>query len=194
MLVQGTSETATKISLAGSKLLAEMEVSVNSEHMVKENEEIKGIKTHDVGDGGLTVGYGYYIKGGLSNTTEIKRLKDDYGIVVEEGKMVEIDKVLKLYQDTLIQYESRAQNYVDSRGLNPSQHEFDALVIKVYNGAHYDVMDAFGDKSLNDAQALEKALEKYRTFGGWSDNGEGWTNRLRNLINLYRHADYTKLY
>jgi hypothetical protein len=55
-------------------------------------------------------------------------------------------------------------------------------------------MDAFGDESLNEAQALDKALETYRTFETWDIHGSGWTNRLRNIINLYRHDDYTKLY
>jgi RHS repeat-associated protein len=185
---------ASKISLDGLNLLAEMEVGTNSEYMIKENGEIKGIVTHDVGDGGLTVGYGYYIKGGVNNTEEINRLKNEYGIAVEEGVMVDIDKVSKLYYDSIITYENRAKNYINARGLKPSQHEFDALVIQAYNGNHYDVMDAFADKSLNDTQALEKALEKYRTFELWNDYENGWTNRLRNVINLYRHEDYTKLY
>ncbi len=171
-----------------------MEVGLNSKYMVKENRDLKGIITHDVGDGGLTVGYGYYIKGGLNNTEKINHLKNEYGIVVQEGVMVDIDKVAKLYADSLTTYEDLAKDYVNSRGLKPSQHEFDALVIQVYNGAYYDVMDAFGDESLNEAQALDKALETYRTFETWDIHGSGWTNRLRNIINLYRHDDYTKLY
>jgi len=80
------------------------------------------------------------------------------------------------------------------RGIIPSQHEFDALVIQSYNGAYSDVMDAFGDKSLDDDQALEKALQTYREFKTWDIHGDGWTNRINNTINLYRHGDYTKLY
>jgi len=183
-----------EISLDGLKLLAEMEVNSNSNHMVKEEGELKGIITHDVGDGGLTVGYGFYIKDGMNNTSVINRLKNEYGIIVQEGVMVDIDKVLKLYYESIKTYEDRAKGYINDRGISPTQHEFDALVIQAYNGTYYDVMDAFGDKSLNDAQALEKALQTYRTFKTWNVHGNGWTNRLRNIINLYRHGDYTKLY
>ena len=183
-----------KISLAGLKLLAEMEVSSNSRYMVKENGELKGIITHDVGDGGLTIGYGFYIKGGMSNTSEINRLKNEYGIIVQEGIAVDIDKVLKLYYESIIAYEDRAKGYINESGINPKQHEFDALVIQAYNGTYYDVMTAFGDESLNDAQALEKTLQTYRTFKTWDVHGNGWTNRLKNIINLYRHGDYTKMY
>ena len=191
---KGTGNVATEMSVDGANLLAQMEVNQNSKYMVKEGGVIKGIITHDVGDGGLTVGYGYYIKGGLSNTEEIKRLKNEYGIIVEEGKMVDIDKVTKLYSDSLGTYESLAQDYIKSRGLKPKQHEFDALVIQCYNGAYYSVMDAFGDSSLNDAQALDKALETYKKLSGWDKFGNGWTKRLDNVIHLYRHNDYNKTY
>lgn len=66
--------------------------------------------------------------------------------------------------------------------------------MQCYNGAHYEVVDAFRDMSLSDSEALEKALEKYKTFRGWDKYKNGWRNRLNNLINFYRHGNYNKLY
>jgi hypothetical protein len=183
-----------KMTPKGLQLLADMEVNTNSKYMVREDQKIKGIITHDVGDGGLTVGYGFYIKGGMSNTDEINRLKDEYEIIVKEGTVVDIDKILNLYQESIKKHEDRAKEYVKARGLSPNKHEFDALVIQAYNGTHYYVMDAFGDANLSDDQALEEALQTYCTFGNWELYKNGWTNRLRNIINLYRHGEYTKLY
>ena len=62
------------------------------------------------------------------------------------------------------------------------------------DGAYYSVMDAFGDSSLTDAQALAKALETYKKLSGWDKFGNGWTKRLDNVIHLYRHNDYNKAY
>ena len=103
----GISLDAMKLSDKGAQLLADLEGGdlIDPGYIQRDsNNDMLAIKNRDIGDGGITVGYGTFIPHGSAGNAKRQMLLDTYGIDATINVWVPRDKVLKLYKDEQVGY------------------------------------------------------------------------------------------
>ena len=188
-----TTYNSMKLSDAGAKLLAEMEVPVKDNLIKRDsNGNVNAIKNHDVGDGGITVGYGTYVKYG--NAEKQRELKDKYGIdATTLDEWVPIDVCIRLFKESLASYEDTVNTWAKTNNVTLKQNQFDALTLQAYNGWYIKIADAF-TSGKPEEEMVQAILDVYRTFQDWETYKNGWENRIRCEVKVFLYGDYKKNY
>ena len=185
------------ISDKGLSLLAHYEVYDHAKF--DEHGNVVSIKNVDVGDGCYTVGFGNTIK--KTDKDTIEEYKEKYGVdVTNLDDYVDIETCLQIYNDHKNYYIDKVNGLLDRVGYNPSQNEYDALCIAVYNRpvlADKDhALDILLRDNVTDRELWEKTImEDYKNGNSahnWEINNKGWRNRTLDEIELFFDADYKR--
>jgi|GEM_PF-7086471 len=197
---------ATSIDIAsggfgkdGYQLLIELELGTN---LSKYNYirldsvgNISHIRNHDVGDGGITIGVGIYVKS--TNASRIKML-EELGIKWNDTtQWVPIADVEKAFKNIASKYETTIKKAIDKNNLSVSQAQYDALFLLAYNrpalfnegGAVNKLLSTNNDNKSDWRDAI---ISEYKTLNQWEKYGKGWSNRLEDTLELYFDEDYTR--
>lgn len=193
--------SSVKTSDAGLKLLIAMERPIGKKYCKYDKKgRLIAIRNADIGDGGITVGYGSYFpykKGTkqIPKSTVIK-YKKKYGINIANLKeYVPVEICEKLFREEISGKESMVRKYLyDHKYKYVKQCVFDAMVIQAYNGYYASIMNAYANDSISESKALQIALSKYRTFKNWKKYKNGWTNRLKVTSAVAKRGIYKKNY
>ena len=180
------------LSSEGARLLAEMEVPMSSKVVHRDDDgNITEIRNQDIGDGGITVGFGTYVPYGSAGDAKRRELMEKYGIDASStDQWVPIDVVLQLYADEQKEYVERA---IERQGITEvTQQQFDAIMMQVFNSNYQAMVAAYFDDSKTDEEVVQAILDVYRTFEKWDKYGAGWENRVRAQVRVFRHGEYLK--
>jgi hypothetical protein len=183
------------LSSDGARLLAEMEVPM-SRSVIQRDEDgnITAIRNHDIGDGGITVGFGTYVPYGSAGDAKRRELMDKYGIDATSTDIwIPIDVALRLYADEQTAYAERAIAAIERQGISEvTQQQFDAILMQVFNSNYSAMVAAYFDDSKTDEEVVQEILDVYRTFDDWDKYAAGWENRVRAQVRVFRHGEYLK--
>ena len=195
------SEEISGLSDKGFKFLMDYELGTNwiSADYIKIDEKgsIIEIRNHDVGDGGITVGVGIYVK--ESDVERIEMLKE-LGIIWNDiNQWVEYDTVIKAYNNISGTYMKTVDDAIERYNVEISQEQYDALFVLAYNrkaffysGGAIDKLLSVGSSNKDEWRAT--LLDEYRSLDTWDTYGEGWTNRVEDALELYFEGDYIRDY
>lgn len=183
----------TGLSENGFKLLASYEAT----SVVKDkNGNIVSIPILDIGDGVYTIGIGNTVK--KTDTKTIEEYKQKYGIdVTKVGTQVDIKTCMQIYNDHVNTYTSTVNNLLKRYNYTPTQNEYDALVIAVYNrpalASKGHALDTLLKNNNHNKDDWRTALiNEYKGLSGWSKYGKGWSNRIEDELELYFDNDYVR--
>ena len=172
----------TKISDKGAELLISLEVGV-----------IEGdkIMTKDLGDGGITIGFGTFIEHG---DDELRRYYEkEYNITIKEGEYLSRETAMKIYKDSLSDYEGVVSRFAENNGVALTQNQFDALTMQAYNRPSDSYLTPYLNDELSDEALVNQIMGVYQentTDEYYSKYGEGWRNRVSKQVDLYRYGRY----
>ena len=172
----------TKISDKGAELLISLEVGV-----------IEGdkIMTKDLGDGGITIGFGTFIEHG---DDELRRYYEkEYNITIKEGEYLSRETAMKIYKDSLSDYEGVVSHFAENNGVALTQNQFDALTMQAYNRPSDSYLTPYLNDELSDEALVNQIMGVYQentTDEYYSKYGEGWRNRVSKQVDLYRYGRY----
>ena len=197
----GVSVNSVQTSSKGLQLLIDMERPVSKKYCKYDKSgKVTAIKNADIGDGGITVGYGSYfpyVKGTkkLSSST-VNKYKKKYGIDISNlNEYVKVDICMKLFQEEISGKEAMIRNYLKKKGYSKvKQNVFDAMVIQAYNGYYETILNAYVNDNVTEKAALETALNQYSKLKGWGKYKDGWTNRLKATVRVAKRGIYKKDY
>lgn len=149
---------------------------------------ITKIRNHDVGDGGITVGMGIFVR-----ETDADRIKmlEELGIQWNDTtQWVSYDTLVQAYNNISIEYVHRVNYVIEKNNYYITQEQYDALFAMAYNrpalfsdrGA-IDYLLATGSHNMDEWR--DKIIKEYQTLDGWEKFGKGWTNRLEDELELF---------
>lgn len=184
------------ISEKGFKLLSDIEVPAGAKK--DKNGKIISIPIVDVGDDKYTVGMGNAVD--KNDTKTIAEYKRKYGVdVTKVGAQVDYDTCLRIFNDHIEEFTGTLDRMLKRNGYVPTQNEYDAMVIAVYNrpalanpGNALDTL--IKNNSHNREEWRTTILNEYKGLDLWNSKGRGWTNRINEEIELFFDGDYTKNY
>ena len=184
------------ISEKGFKLLSDIEVPAGAKK--DKNGKIISIPIVDVGDDKYTVGMGNAVD--KNDTKTIAEYKRKYGVdVTKVGAQVDYDTCLRIFNDHIEKFTGTLDRMLKRNGYVPTQNEYDAMVIAVYNrpalanpGNALDTL--IKNNSHNREEWRTTILNEYKGLDLWNSKGRGWTNRINEEIELFFDGDYTKNY
>lgn len=191
--------TITGISEKGYEFLVDLELGVswkNADYMkLDEQGNIVAIKNQAVGDGGITVGVGIYVK--ESDTERIEMLKE-LGITWNDTEQwVSYEVVTQAYNNISEKYIKIVDGILEKYNIEATQEQYDALYAMAYNrealfseGGAVDNMLLSGNNNMSDWR--NALIEEYQALGGWQKYGNGWTNRIDDELELYFKGDYIR--
>lgn len=186
------------LSEKGYYLLVDLEVGRYNSKLVRldENGNITHIKTHDVGDGGTTVGVGIYVK---STDTERIKMLSDLGIIWNDtSQWVEIEKINIAFNQISSSYNNYVLGFQESSNIKLTQQQFDALFIAAYNKPallkNNTLIELASSMNTNEQAWNDAFLLEYKQLNTWDKFGKGWTNRIKDTVELYLYGDYKKDY
>ena len=172
----------TRISDKGAELLISLEVGVF---------EGDKIMMEDLGDGGITIGFGTFIKHG---DTESKRsYEEKYNITITEGEYLSRETAMKIYKDSLSYYESEVSRFAENNGVALTQNQFDALTMQAYNRPSASYFAPYLNDELSDEALVNQIMGVYQENTNdeyYSKYAEGWRNRVSKQVDLYRYGRY----
>ena len=183
----------------GYQLLIELELGTELSKCkyIKVDEEgnIVEIKNHDVGDGGVTVGIGIFVND--SYEERISMLKDLGVTWNNTDQWVPIDIIEQAFRNISGYYEETVNTIISDYNLSVSQSQYDALFLMAYNrpalfyegGAVYTML-ASGNSNMSDWR--EALINEYKQLDGWDEFGNGWTNRIDDMLELYFYGEYDR--
>ena len=194
-LEQKTSYNISEItfSVKGFSLLADLELSGNQNNIKRDAEgRIIAIRTLDIGDGGITIGFGYFVR--YNDTENQKMLKEKYNIdATKAGEFVDVSICRELAQSALKEKEKMVKNSLRQRGIQViNQSVYDALIIQAYNAWQNYFLDYYLNESYSTEQVIQGILTYYRKLANWNKYGTGWTNRVTDQVECARYEDYVR--
>ena len=172
----------TRISEKGAELLISLEVG-----------DIEGdeIMTKDLGDGGITIGFGTFIEHG---DNELRRYYEEkYNITIKEGEYLSRDIAMKIYKDNLSDYEDVVSRFAENNGVALTQNQFDALTMQAYNRPSDAYFLPYLNNKISDEALVNQIMGVYQentTDEYYSKYAEGWRNRVSKQVDLYRYGKY----
>ena len=182
----------TKMSIEGKKLL--MEIELDTRHLVYTNKVLTGIKIVDIGDGGLTVGFGIYFP--YSTPSKKNEFEKKYGISIVKNNVVSIDLASRMFEDVIGSYEKTVVNFAKDNNITLNQHQFDALVMQAFNGwAYGEYGNPYIRQNQSAEQIINEVMKVYKARNSNYTNYEkGWRNRVTDQVNVYLYGIYKKTY
>jgi RHS repeat-associated protein len=206
---KGTGKSDYKFSLNGEELLKQIELPSSENYngksyYVYDNDgKLIGIRCQDVGDGGVTIGYGSYTS--WSDTQKLKNLKAKYGITSGMSAkelfniVVPIDDCIEMMrEETNSKTEKLINNVIKPNGIKLTQQQFDALLIHRYMVGSFDdgLEDYLKDNSGNYKRDELRGvmLDYLKGLKSWNKYGKGWTKRIDNEMNIFFNGDYRKTF
>lgn len=172
----------TSISDKGAELLISIEVG---------DFEGDKIMMEDLGDGGITIGFGTFIKHG---DNESKRsYEEKYNITITEGEYLSRETAMKIYKDSLSYYEGVVSSFAENSDVYLTQNQFDALTIQAYNRPSASYLAPYLNDELSDESLVDQIMGVYRantTDEYYSKYSDGWRNRVSKQVDLYRYGIY----
>ena len=190
----GSEQPATGVSSDGFNLLCAYEVPGAS--VYDANGNLVGLKIMDVGDGKYTLGFGITVDKG--DAAAIQYYKDTYGIdVTKVGETIKVDTCRQIYQQKEPYYKSLVDQVCKRNNFAPSQQQYDAMFVAVYNrpalASEGHALDNYLKSGANGQDAFYQSLvDEYKGLGGWSKYGEGWKNRILDEAELFSNGDYKR--
>ncbi len=153
-----------------------------SKYLIKDsNGNILGIKPHDVGDGGITVGYGHFI----SEAT----MRNDPEAYSLTQRNLSVREATDLMKRDLEHFEKQILNLMRKNDIYLVQHEFDALVLQAYNYGNVNYLtDLLKSGSRDRKKWIEVITERMEVNRGKFYNG--LMNRRYQEMDLFLYADY----
>lgn len=188
------------ISDRGYTFLVSLELGTdnwkNADYVETDKEgNITKIRNHDVGDGGITVGMGIFVR-----ETDADRIKmlEELGIQWNDTtQWVSYDTLVQAYNNISIEYVHRVNYVIEKNNYYITQEQYDALFAMAYNrpalfsdGGAIDYLLAIGSHNMDEWR--DKIIKEYQTLDGWEKFGKGWTNRLEDELELFFRGDYVR--
>lgn len=192
-------EEIAGISKKGYEFLVDLELGVdwkNADYIKLDAQgNIVSIRNQDVGDGGITVGVGIYVK--ESDMERIEML-DKLGITWNDTEQwVSYDVATQAYNNISGRYIDLVDGILKKYNVTVTQEQYDALFVMAYNrealfceGGAVAKMLSSGNNNISDWRSA--LLEEYQALGGWKDYADGWTNRIDDELELYFKGDYIR--
>lgn len=176
------SQNLSHISDAAIELLLKYETPY-SKYLIKDNDgNILGIKPYNVGDGGITVGFGHFI----SYNTMAKDL-NAYKLT---QRNLSIDEAISLLKSDLEYFETQVLNLINENEIYLTQNEFDALVLQAYNYGNIKYLTDLLKSGSRDRdewiQVITKRMEKNKGTNFYN----GLMNRRYQEVDLFLYGDY----
>ena len=171
-------------------LLVQLELSGSP--YLKQN----GVINHDVGDGGVTVGIGVYVKAGKEGDDTRKWLKDNFNVNADLDKLVDWKTVYEIFDEIKYKYVDRVNKLLLVRGTNNikvSQQEFEAMFLLAYNTSINDLEPYLQQNETIplDADTFARVmLEHYKTLDNWETYKDGWASRVKSAAYLFETGNY----
>lgn len=153
-----------------------------SKYLIKDSDgNILGIKPHDVGDGGITVGYGHFIS---KNT-----MKNDISAYLLTQRNLSVKEATALMKSDLEHFEKQILNLMHKHDIYLVQHEFDALVLQAYNYGNVNYLTELLKSGSRDRQEwIEVITKRMEVNRGKFYNG--LMNRRYQEMDLFLYGDY----
>ncbi len=198
-----------KFSVKGEELLKQIELPSSENYngksyYVYDNDgKLIGIRCQDVGDGGVTIGYGSYTS--WSDTEKIKKLKSKYGITAGMSAkelfniVVPINDSMEMMREEInSKTEKLINNVIKPNGIKLTQQQFDALLIHRYMVGSFNdgLVDYLKDSNGNYKRdkLTGVMLDYLKGLKSWDKYGKGWTKRIDNEMNIFFNGDYKKTF
>ncbi|RKM63201.1 hypothetical protein D6856_03500 [Butyrivibrio sp. XB500-5] len=186
--------TVTGISDEGFLLLCDYEVGKAG--VYDKDGNLTALKIMDVGDGKYTLGFGITVD--KDDEDAINYYMETYGIdVTNVGGEIDIDTSYKIYHEKESYYTGLVNSLCKRNNFSPTQQQYDALFIAVYNrpllAKEGQALDVFLKQEGGSKEDFEQiVLSEYQGLGSWDKYGDGWTNRTYDESELYFDGDYER--
>jgi len=136
---EGTSQFNYTVSQEGIHALQMQELvnnySISMDYLVlDDNNNLIGVRPHNVGDGSITVGFGHYIQ-----SDEWTYYEDNYGITKNmtnselKNIVMPVNDALDIFKADVQEHTNEVKEFLVDAGVDITQNEFDALVIYRFN-------------------------------------------------------------
>ncbi|MBQ8510568.1 MAG: glycoside hydrolase family protein [Clostridia bacterium] len=179
--IMNESDNLTHVSDQMIELLKKYETQY-SRYLIKDVQgNIIGIKPHDVGDGGITVGFGHFI----SN----KELRTDAEAYKLAQRNLSVEEATAIMKTDLERFEKQILNLMKRNEIYLVQHEFDALVLQAYNYGNVNYLtDLLKSGNRDRNKWIEVITERMEVNKGKFYNG--LMNRRYQEMDLFLYGDY----
>lgn len=154
-----------------------------SRSLIKDaNGNIIGIKPYNVGDGGITVGFGHFI----SSSDILKNSRwYDYA-----NRNISIDEANALLKEDLSKFENHVRSIMDKNDVYLTQNEFDALVIQAYNYGNVNYLTDILKSGTRDRQKWLDVITERMEPNKKTAFYDGLMNRRIQELDLFLYGDY----
>jgi|GEM_PF-1581315 len=183
LYVMEESENIEHVSFKAIELLSKYEKPWQPEYLIYDaDRNVIGIRPHEIGDGGVTVGFGHYISyDEILNSLEAQNLA---------SRNLSIEEAFELMGQDLIRFENHLFKIMRENEIYLRQHEFDALVLMSYNLGNVNFLVDFlttGNRTISDWQDI---ITKRMVANKGTKFYNGLMNRRYQEINLFLYRDY----
>ncbi len=177
----------------GKKLLKDYEKPPESSYVYNKKNKVIGYKPYNVGDGGITYGYGSYVASDDQDKAKIvnKYMTKGYITIKNAEKLLNYE--IGLCERAINDYIKTARNKKGKKiYIALKQQEFDALIIERFlNGHLNDPTLNLLKKKKRKRKKLMKALMSDKTN---PDYKKGWEIRAKNICNVFFDGNYKRIY
>lgn len=192
------------LSEKGIDFLGRLEIEGSKYNVYDDNNNLTGILSVDIGDGGITFGFGHYVA--YNDTQKQKYLQEVYALAFMEGVFVPIELCIKIKHDDVnynkIYNVQALDKFIEDNNILLTQYQYDALVCMAFlRRIPSDLRELILQKSKEKAlysdyekEFFDIALDDFKSLSSFDRYGSGWTNRLKNEVDVYFHNDYSKKY
>ncbi len=130
--------------------------------------DLIGIYPHYVGDGGITLGYGHYIREAYLHDQSYETLLRKYvpnkntpmngkgGMVVPGSKYMKLEDALSLFEEDIKKHEDALNYYLKEAGIPITSNEFDALILVRFNDGSVPKAFDLLENGIRDRSAWEE--------------------------------------
>ena len=160
-----------------------------SDDLIKYDEDgnIVAIKNHDLGNGGVTLGYGIFV---AYDDEEMRAELAKRGISCEDGDWVPYDVICDLFCERNIGCEKAVESIAGRNNMNLTQNQFDSLYRIVHARPELakegGALDSFFESGASDKESFIEMLEnEYKRLKGWAFNQSKWTGKIKKCAKLF---------
>ncbi len=176
-----------KASKAIKELIKNYEHPPKSAEVYSKKGKLKGYTAYNVGDGGLTYGYGHYVKDNdIKRKNETKKyIKNNYLSIKNANRLFEKD--IKVSEKAINKYIKRKKKY----HIQLTQYEFDALIMERFLSGHLneDILKIL-KKGNRNRNRWKKAFLFNKNKASKYYNG--WKNRAKEQLEVFFDNEYER--
>ena len=192
------------LSEKGVDFLGRLETEGSIYNVYDDKNNLVGIISADIGDGGITYGFGHHVP--YANKEKQIHLQEVYGLEFKIGIFVPIDLCIRIKNDDVnynkIDNIIVLDRFIENNNILLTQYQYDALVCMAFLRRIPDnLKNLIIEKDIENSlyadyqeEFFNIALDDFKSLASFEIYGIGWTRRLRNETELYFHNDYTKKY